>query len=334
MSTINTTNLNQAHNQWHNIPQELRNLNQWCVAGLNKIPLYLTANNKLVNASVNKPETWMSFDLACHIAMEHNLYIGFVLSDDEHSCIDLDVVNEQTQQAKGQPINPDLWTKPEEFRRYRNIVETFNSYSELSISGIGAHIWVKGMLPKGYRRDGVECYSHQRFMLCTGNVFRNVPIESRQEQLEQLALEMNAHEASVDTYSFKLIEIAPIESDSVIWGRACNARNNTKFKALCAGKWQQLGYKSQSEADLALMSMFALYSKSNEQCRRLFRKTVLGQRPKAILNNTHLDRMLTKIRARDHMQLEHGNQLAETLLANFKQKQKQDKKLNGNEGSN
>lgn len=334
MSTINTTNLNQAHNQWHNIPQELRNLNQWCVAGLNKIPLHLTANNKLVNASVNKPETWMSFDLACHIAMEHNLYIGFVLSDDEHSCIDLDVINEQSQQAKGQPINPDLWTTQGELERYNRILESFASYSEVSVSGLGAHIWLKGKLPKGYRRDGVECYSSQRFIICTGNAFRNVPIESRQEQLEQLVLEMGANKASLYTPCFELVEVAPVESDSVIWVRACNAKNGAKFKALCEGLWWQLGYPSQSEADYALMSMLAFYSLSNKQCRKMFRQTKLGQRVKATNSNSNIyfDRMLLKIRTQRQAQAEHENRLAEALLANFKQKQAQ--QLNGNEGSN
>lgn len=335
MSTLNATNLNQANNRWQNIPEELRNLNQWCVANSNKAPLYLTANDKLVNASVNKPETWMSFDMASRVAMQHNLYIGFVLTaNDEYACIDLDVINEQSQQAKGQPINSSFWTKPEELERYNRLLEFFNSYSEVSISGRGAHIWIKGTLPKGCRRDGVECYSSQRFIICTGNAFLNVAIANRQEQLEQLVLEMNAHESPVDASSFKLVEVAPVESDSVIWRRACNARNNTKFKALCNGNWSELGYKSQSEADFALMSMLALYSKSDEQCRRLFRKTGLGQRSKATVNNIHLDRMLTKIRARDQMQLEHGRQIAAALLANYKQKQEQAKRLNGNEGSN
>ncbi|MBV1889164.1 MAG: hypothetical protein KUG67_02855, partial [Proteobacteria bacterium] len=150
---------------------------------------------------------------------------------------------------------------------------------------------VKGSIPKGVNRDTVEMYSTQRYMICTGNVLKDLPIIECQEALDILFNEMNSKVISVE-----LNETAETQSDEDIVAMATAADNGGKFLSLYQG--DMTGYPSQSEADLALVSILAFYTQSNEQCRRIFRSTPLGTRTKAIKNDKYLDYTLKKIRAK------------------------------------
>lgn len=57
------------------------------------------------------------------------------------------------------------------------IIRTLDSYTELSPSGAGAHVWVRAGLPEGRRRrDWVEIYSRRRFLTVTGVPVPGTPI--------------------------------------------------------------------------------------------------------------------------------------------------------------
>jgi hypothetical protein len=280
---------------YDNLPQELRDVPQWCIAGPEKAPYYVTGT-AVVHASVHKPSTWKTF-AASHADMElcQAQGIGFVLStSDPWTCIDIDVCNAETQRRKGVPIDPNLWTTEEQIARYQAIVAAFDSYTEISTMGWGLHIWVKGFIGAGVKYDGVEVYSHERFMICTGKVYVNRPIADRQEMLDNMVSQMRGAGGRDKT---TLVEIEPEDTDMEVYERASSAENAAKFNALAAGEWSAM-YPSQSEADLSLMSMFCFYTKSNEQCRRLFRCTGLGQREKANKNDKYLNYTLEIIRGR------------------------------------
>lgn len=285
--------------QWDQLPDELRYLSQWCIAAPDKSP-YTTSGHR---ASVTDPSHWTDWYSASTVAATwgEGAGIGFVLSeDDDLACIDLDIKDN---------------TPPEHIERFNRIVEAFDSYTERSRSGRGLHIWVRGKVGMGCRRDGVEIYSQQRFMICTGDVVLHKPVEHRQELLDILVSEIRA---AAQTSTVELVEQAETETDEDIWQKAADAANGDKFKQLWTGDWAGAGYPSQSEADLSLLSMLCFYSKSNEQVRRLFRLSGLGQRDKAQKNNRYLDRTLGMIRGRQKREEElAGNalQLAQTLAS-------------------
>lgn len=262
----------------NNIPNELKRLNQWVVADMTlnekgspkKAPLNPRTGQL---ADVTNSATWGSYEEAIATGSQH---IGFVISkDDPYTFIDLD----------DKPDNPASEVEKE---RFGQIIKALNSYTELSTSGRGVHIVVKGKIPRGVHRSHVEIYSDSRYMICTGNVVHNVSIEERQDLLDIIFSEMQPVETAT------LVQIDSNLPDDAIWQRASNAVNKDKFIKLCNG--DMTGYPSQSEADFALLAIMAFYTKDNAQVRRLFRLTELGKRDKATKNDKYINYALSKIR--------------------------------------
>ncbi|UPT53025.1 DNA replication licensing factor [Hafnia phage yong3] len=275
-------------------PAEIKAFPQWAVAAANKCPLVYDPDlGKLIAADTTDPDMLMTFDSAVACAAHYGMpYVGFVLTDnDPYCCIDLDVKN-QTNEA-----DPKKWTTPEQLNRFTQIMTTFDTYTEVSRSGLGVHLWLKGDTGKGRRRDGVEVYSRERFIICTGNPVQgyNKPVEERDHYLTMLCNEIDLNRKD---YEIELVELPEIESDSDLHAKALAADNGDKYQRLFNGEWVEMGFPSQSEADLALISMYTFYSPSNEQCRRMFRYSALGKRDKANKNNVHIDRCLRMCRGR------------------------------------
>jgi len=162
----------------NNIPVELQINLPW-ICWLNKQETPDTKPVKIpINpyngqlASVTNPNTWGTFQLCCSVK-ERVSGLGIVLlASCGYTCIDLDETDD-----------------PEEQARHQRIIEAFDSYTELSQSGKGYHIWIRAVVPSGRRRAKVEMYSDGRYMATTGQVIRNVPIKEQQE----LALQQSAH---------------------------------------------------------------------------------------------------------------------------------------------
>lgn len=297
--------MQKCKHNYNYLPEELRARRQWCVAGPDgkgtyKAPYVVTLS--AMASSVN-PDHWATLDEAEAAAAPFpDAGIGYMLHEsDPYTCIDLDVKSHTTQ---------------EELDRYEKIIAAFNSYTEFSSSGKGFHIWVRGKIGAGCRREGVEVYSQGRFIVCTGNVYRNHPIADAQPLLDQLVAEMRSNLPSAADHNSIADGPVTMQDDDII-DHLSRAENGDKFLALYSGDWGSLGYPSQSEADLALMSMFTFYSRNNDQCRRMFRASMLGRREKAIKNDVYLNRTLAQIRARqatEDAQQALGEKLAGELL--------------------
>ena len=157
---------------YRNIPQELRVLKQWvCANEGSKVPMQATCDRP---ASSTNPDTWASFEDALW-AVEHGYYdyIGFVFNDNGIVGIDID---DAVVFGRLSPLASE-------------ICDLFYSYTELSKSGTGLHIFVKGDIPfKGKNNlAGVEVYKAARFFIMTGDVLNNPDyIEENQEALDTI----------------------------------------------------------------------------------------------------------------------------------------------------
>lgn len=244
------------------IPFELRQYPQWIVwryEDVNNKKTKVPYSIKGFKASVTNPQTWHTFEDVVNATGYDG--IGFVLTEnDPFAFIDLDHTSNQEEFAKQQTI-------------YSNFIDT---YAELSPSGKGLHILLKGRLPQGRRRGSVEIYSSQRFMTMTGNVYNSRHIENCQNKLDTLFNSLGK--------SDKVIQLADEEqhySDTELFEIAYNAENGQKFYDLYNGHWQDY-YGSQSEADHALINILSYFSRNQEQIARMFRASALGKRAKAM----------------------------------------------------
>ncbi len=260
----------------HNIPPELQALPQWVIS--NSVEDKLPRNPRTGRvASVTDHTTWGTFQEAIQSGANQ---IGFVLTPwDPYTIIDLD----------NKPSNP---CTPEQLDLHKRILTSIQSYTEISTSGSGYHIVVKGSIPVAVHRDNVEIYTHSRYMVFTGNRTNAFPIMEAQDVLNAMFSQMH-----IESTRAELVDEEEILSDAEVVELAFNAANGAKFDALARGHWDDYGYPSQSEADLAFISMLTFYTRSNDQVKRIFRLTELGQREKARKNDKYLNYAIGRCRA-------------------------------------
>lgn len=295
---------------WGSIPLEIRLRAQWAYTDPNDkdISKRKAPRNRSGGLLEWKSITeCMTFDEACFYARKVGGSVGYILSkDDPYTVIDLDV-KDATNEA-----DPRKWTTQEDFDRYWRIVQAFDSYTESSQGGKGLHIWLHGNIGEGCRRDGVEVYSQERFIITTGAIVVPNAIKDGGDKLQAMVGDIRRVQKQ---NRIELVEVDEELEDWELVERAMNAHNGEKFTALCNatsctgrddkkvhGSYAELGFPTQSEADLALMSMFAFYSKSNAQCKRLFRMSGLGKREKATANDRYLNKTLEIIRGRQKIE--------------------------------
>lgn len=293
----------------YNLPEELRALPQWLLAGPDKAPMKLV-NGRPINASIHRRTDFMSFDAAVAASAITGLHIGFVLTpQDPFLCIDMDVKNNETHPGK-----ESVWTKPEDMARYWEFAKGVNSYTERSRSGWGLHIFVKGTLPCGIRGKGIEIYPHERFIICTGNRLPELPatIEDGQELLDDIIsseLERGGkHKLFADWPEPK----GAARPDDAVLVAIRGGNSGEKFDLLWSGKWQDVEsldpgirlYPSQSEADCAMLEILWWHTGyQRDQTKRLFRQSQLAQwdtlrncrRDKSLDNDRYLDLTLKNV---------------------------------------
>ena len=231
------------------MPAELKEYCQWVLwkgvwvaeKGKYTKPLFQVNGH---HARSNDPSTWTSFDAARKAYGRGDFSgVGFVVTDeDPFAGVDLDhCVNRETGAIES-------WAN--------RLVGFFDSYAEISPSGEGIRIFVRGKLPPGGRkRDNVEAYDSGRYLTVTGHCFNDgMPVMPRQSQLEAFHAKFFPQEEEPPPPPPK-VEIDL--SDDQVMQRALESKQGEKLRRLMQGDFS--GFPSQSEADFALCSILSFW---------------------------------------------------------------------------
>lgn len=158
------------------IPEELKEYAQWVCWKLigrdaKRIKLPITPRTGK-GARANDPLTWTTYEEATNRAWQYD-GIGFFFSEyDEFVGIDIDHC-----------IGPDGALSD----LARDLIEKSGSYAEISQSGTGVHILVKGKLSKpGFRTKSLEVYQANRYFAMTGNAIGAPDIKYAQNLLDEI----------------------------------------------------------------------------------------------------------------------------------------------------
>lgn len=281
------------------IPNKLKQREQWvCWLAVedqesgkpDKIPVKVKTGR---NASHSNPKTWSSYQHAVDFYENQKPVvvtvgkgetkrtvkgvptgIGYVFSkDDSYVGIDLDNCRDSEMGEIAQ------WAQ--------EFIDLCQTYTEVSPSGKGVKLWIKGKMPgnKGRRNDryetgGVEIYPHTRFFTVTGQHLEGAPltIAHNTDALVEITDKVFAKdEPKRETRK----PSEPITGDDkVLIEKAITAKNGDKFRKLWEGDisdyHHENGTPDQSRADLALCSYLAFWTQRDEgRISRLFRQSGL-----------------------------------------------------------
>ena len=163
-------------------------------------------------AAVDDSTTWASYAVAEAVASRYN-GLGFVFTAATGLVgIDLDKCRNPETGA----IEP--WA--------RALVDRLASYTEISVSARGLHVFVRGTLPPGGRRKGaIEMYDQGRYFVVTGDHLPDTPttIEERRPELAALHTEIFGPPAAASSARPpRPPEPTDLDDDAII-ARAANA---------------------------------------------------------------------------------------------------------------
>jgi archaellum biogenesis ATPase FlaH len=264
-------------NMLSQIPQTLSQLPRWILWKLEtrdgnqtKVPYRIDGRK----ASTTNPNDWTDFDTAGR-AFDPEKYngLGFVLTkEDGIVCIDLD----------------GCITDGKICEEALNIVRIMNSWTEISQSGRGLHIFIRGTkqtdkskaTPRTFK--AIEVYDCARYIAMTGNHFQGTPSEimERQGNLNAICALYFQKRESTPPQTVKPHHDSLRDEDIIALCRRAN--NAPKFEALFDRGDTSLYGNDESRADEALACLLAFYTTDAAQLERLMNASALARRDKWI----------------------------------------------------
>lgn len=235
------------------IPSHLRRFPQWVTWRFDWVEdswakvLYDPIGNR--RAATDDSSTWTSFDTAVRLYSEQQKSfdgIGFVFTVDDDLCgIDFDDCIHDGELLEGR----SEW------------LDTFDSYTELSVSGTGLHVIVRGVWGKGRRRKDpeVEVYDRLRYFTVSGRILGEPKqIRWRQVQLDKFKAELFPEQVKEHRAPVTIVT----QSTDELLRRAFRSANGESIERLYHGSTGEYG-GDDSAADLALCSKLAFWSGGN-----------------------------------------------------------------------
>jgi putative DNA primase/helicase len=239
-------------------------------------------------ADTRNPATWADYQTAVARWKSSQTYkgIGFVFTAEDPFCgIDLDHCIDPTTGT----IAP--WAHA--------ILKRLNSYSEISATGSGLHIFVQaslsttlamlgmsGTTPQ-HKKGAVELYDSGRYFTWSGRHLQGTPtvIEKRQEQINALYFELfcteQAKQQPPSTPASTSQNMLPNDQELIKRAERAQGRNGHLFCQLWRGDLSNYTRPGSNEidysrADLALCSILAYWTqKDARRIDRLFRQSAL-----------------------------------------------------------
>lgn len=257
----------------HNIPDELTELNNWCVwkfqdrnGKKTKIPYNPNTGE---NAKSNDKNTWTSFKdaLECYKTRDVD-GLGFFF-EPPFVGIDIDGIEDDLHRFKNGDHTDNIISE---------FYDGFKSYAEVSPSGSGIHLIIKGNIPGSRRRKkNVEMYEDGRFFTMTGHSLgKYKSVTTASPQIFKQFYDKYLHSASVTSINSNNSHgVSHNLSESEVISEIAKSKQSQKFKILMQGNWEGY-YDSQSDADMALANLLAFWcAKDYSQMDSIFRQSGL-----------------------------------------------------------
>jgi AAA domain-containing protein/primase/DNA polymerase family protein len=244
-----------------NIPAELLALPRWVARGVDKKPY--TAPGRL--ASSTDPSTWLTFDQARALAASEGLAgVGFVFNGDGITGVDLD----HCRNAETGEVQP--WAL--------RLVERLASYTEISPSGEGLHIFVRASLTgpgrkkKGAEGGAIEVYDRARYFTVTGQHVPGTPtaIESRQDVVADVYARLGGSDAPAQKSALGALTT---EDHALTVAIESSKDGPAFFRLFHSGETRPNRTSSENDAELA--TVLCRYTADDAQVERLMRASPL-----------------------------------------------------------
>jgi len=260
----------------NNIPQEMKDIPNWICWKKEWLPKDERWTKVLYNAKTgslaksNDSSTWTSFNNAFEVFGGGGYTgVGFVFTE-EAGIVGLDLDH--------------LEKSPEREAVAKDLIKKFDTYTEISPSGSGYHLYFKAKKKfkkgKGLRSEPIfgeeiETYSKTRFFTVTGNIYGDKKtVENRQEYYDWLGKKYFTKK-EVEQKSIAPTEIIHFEDQEII-NKITRAKNSKKFLDLYNNRnlsdypeYFRDGKLDLSSVDMALAGILAFWSSDREQIRRI-----------------------------------------------------------------